>query len=67
MKLLFLLILISPAISFSQQNYLYKNLILEGGGIRGLAYPDAIKVLEEKGIIKNIEKNFNTRTSDSSR
>jgi len=56
MKLLFLLILISPTISFSQQNYLYKNLILEGGGIRGLAYPGAIKVLEEKGIIKNIER-----------
>ena len=53
-KLLFL-VLVCPLISFSQ-NYLYKNLVLEGGGIRGLAYPGAVKVLEEKGIIQNIEK-----------
>lgn len=29
--------------------------MLEGGGIRGLAYPGAIQVLEKKGIIKEIE------------
>jgi NTE family protein len=29
---------------------------LEGGGIRGLAYSGALKVLEEKGISKNIER-----------
>lgn len=56
MKTLFFLFLISPLISFSQQNYSYKNLVFEGGDIRGLAYPGAIKVLEEKGIIKNIER-----------
>ena len=56
MKRLLILFLISPLISFSQQNYFYKNIVLEGGGIRGLAYPGAIKVLEEKGIIKNIER-----------
>ncbi|HUS01796.1 MAG TPA: patatin-like phospholipase family protein [Chitinophagaceae bacterium] len=37
------------------QNYKYKNLVLEGGGIRGFAYPGALQVLEQKGIIKNIE------------
>ena len=56
MKRLLILFLISPLISFSQQNYSYKNLVFEGGGIRGLAYPGAIKVLEEKGIMKNIER-----------
>lgn len=54
MKILFLLICL-PVITFSQQNYQYKNLALEGGGIRGLAYAGAIQVLEQKGIIKNIE------------
>jgi NTE family protein len=54
MKLLLLLLI--PFYAFSQTNYSYTNLALEGGGIRGLAYPGAIKVLEEKGIIKNIER-----------
>jgi NTE family protein len=30
--------------------------VFEGGGIRGLAYPGALKVLEEKGVIKTIER-----------
>lgn len=55
MKVL-LLLLVFPLYAISQNNYSYKNLVLEGGGIRGLAYPGAIKVLEEKDIIKNIEK-----------
>jgi NTE family protein len=54
MKVLLLLICL-PIFSFSQQNYNYKNLVLEGGGIRGLAYPGALQVLEEKSILKNIE------------
>lgn len=56
MKTLLLLIVFLPVIVFSQQNYLYKNLVFEGGGIRGLAYPGALKILEQKGIVKNIEK-----------
>ena len=51
-----LLVLLLPCFAVSQQKYNYKNLVLEGGGIRGLAYPGAIKVLEEKGIINNIER-----------
>lgn len=50
-----LLLLLLPFIVFSQNKYSYKNLALEGGGIRGLAYPGALKVLEEKGILKDIE------------
>jgi NTE family protein len=34
----------------------YKQLALEGGGVRGLAYAGAIKVLEEKQVLQGIEK-----------
>lgn len=37
-------------------NAQYKNLVLKGGGIRGIAYPGAIKVLEEKHITDSLEK-----------
>ena len=45
-----------PSICFAQKNYDYKNLVLEGGGVRGLAYAGVFSVLEQKGIIQNIEK-----------
>lgn len=54
MKLLIFL-LISPLLCFTQQTHLYKNLVLEGGGVRGLAYAGVFSVLEEKGILNNIE------------
>lgn len=34
--------------------YPFKNLIFEGGGVKGIAYAGAMEVLEEKGILKNI-------------
>ena len=51
-----LALLLFPAIVSSQNQYDYKNLVLEGGGIRGLAYAGVFSVLEEKGILQNIEK-----------
>ncbi len=48
------LLLIIPSFAFSQQNQQYRNLVLEGGGIRGLAYPGALQVLEEQGILDSI-------------
>lgn len=36
-------------------NQKYKNLVLEGNGMAGLAYIGALKVLEERDIIKDIE------------
>jgi NTE family protein len=33
----------------------YKNLVLEGGGIKGIAYVGALKELENEGILQNIE------------
>ena len=54
MKIALLLLLCTPLFAFSQSGY--KNLALEGGGIRGMAYAGVIKVLEEKKILHNIEK-----------
>lgn len=53
MKVL-LFILFFPLTVFCQQPQ-YKNLVLEGGGIRGLAYAGALQVLEQKGILSEIE------------
>lgn len=36
--------------------YQFKNLIFEGGGVKGIAYVGAMKRLEEKGILANIER-----------
>lgn len=55
MKCLFPVMLLFPIFVFSQNNYSYKNLVMEGGGVRGLAYPGALEVLEQKGILQNIE------------
>ncbi len=55
MKWCFLCIFFFPLLVFSQDNYGYKNLVMEGGGVRGLAYPGALEVLEQKGILQNIE------------
>ncbi|WP_428654207.1 patatin-like phospholipase family protein [Runella sp.] len=40
--------------SFSQQKY--HNLVLEGGGIRGIAYCGAIQELEQRGLLKDIRR-----------
>jgi NTE family protein len=53
MKILCLLLL--PIYSFCQPSYTYKNLALEGGGTRGIAFAGAFKVLQDKGILQNIE------------
>jgi NTE family protein len=51
-----LVLLLVPSLCFSQSKYDYKNLVLEGGGIRGLAYAGVFRVLEEKGVLQQIEK-----------
>src|SRR4051812_31365851 len=40
----------------AQQRVPYKYLVLKGGGIRGIAYTGAIKVLEEQHVIDGLEK-----------
>jgi NTE family protein len=41
------------SISFSQP---YENLVLEGGGVRGIAYAGSIRCLEEAGIMQDVGK-----------
>ncbi|MEO7960123.1 MAG: patatin-like phospholipase family protein [Ginsengibacter sp.] len=48
--------LLFPAFVFSQNSPIYKNLVLEGGGVRGLAYAGALEVLEQRNILQNIEQ-----------
>ena len=54
MKIFFLLLFL-PAVGFAQKENQYTNLVMEGGGIRGVAYAGAFKVLEEKGVMQHIE------------
>ena len=37
-------------------SYQFKNLIFEGGGVKGIAYVGAMQVLEEKGILPKIRR-----------
>ncbi len=36
--------------------YHFRNLVFEGGGVKGIAYIGAMQVLEAKGILKKIER-----------
>jgi NTE family protein len=36
--------------------YHFKNLVFEGGGVKGIAYVGALEVLEEKGILPGITR-----------
>ena len=37
-------------------SYNFKNLVFEGGGVKGIAYVGALDVLQEKEILKDIER-----------
>lgn len=37
-------------------DYHFKNLVFEGGGVKGIAYVGALEVLEKEGILKDIER-----------
>src|SRR5690242_19643215 len=37
-------------------NYPYRNLVFEGGGVKGLAYGGALDVLEQTGITPRVER-----------
>ena len=53
MKIIIFLLL--PFLSLAQIKPVYKNLALEGGGLRGIAYAGAFKALEENGTMQQIE------------
>jgi NTE family protein len=48
--------LLFPSFCYAQKTYEYKNLVLEGGGVRGIAYTGVFSVLEKKGILNRIEQ-----------
>ena len=37
-------------------SYHFKNLVFEGGGVKGIAYVGAMEILEKRGILQNIER-----------
>jgi len=44
------------SLEFKVQYGVYRNLVFKGGGVRGIAYMGALQVLEEMGILKNIQR-----------
>jgi NTE family protein len=55
-----LLLLLVFSLHYMIAQPLYKNLVFEGGGVRGLAYAGAIKALDEKGVLSSIERTAGT-------
>jgi NTE family protein len=53
LALTFILIVVVARHACSQH---YKNLVFEGAGIRGIAYAGAIRELEERSMLKDVEK-----------
>lgn len=49
------LIIILPLFAFSQSKT-YRNLVLEGGGVKGFAYTGAFQVLDSLQILSDIER-----------
>jgi NTE family protein len=43
-------------LEFKVQVGAYRNLVFKGGGVRGIAYMGALQLLEEMGILKNIQR-----------
>ena len=39
-----------------QSTYPYKNLVFEGGGVKGIAYGGALQELEQRGVMNSIER-----------
>ena len=39
-----------------KKEYHFKNLVFEGGGVKGIAYVGALEVLDQEGILKDIER-----------
>ena len=39
-----------------QTGYPFRNLVFDGGGVKGIAYSGALAVLEERGILPQIRR-----------
>ena len=40
----------------NNNDHIYENIVFEGGGVKGIALPGAIKILNNAGILKNIKR-----------
>ena len=58
--LLLLAFFVAFMIRSSAQVPVYRNLVFEGGGIRGIAYAGALTVIEKEGILSGIERTGGT-------
>ena len=38
------------------QNYHFRNLIFEGGGVKGIAYVGALRQLQQRGVLEKIQR-----------
>lgn len=47
---------IKSKIDHELKKNLYKNLVFKGGGVRGIAYMGALEILDELGIVDNIQR-----------
>jgi NTE family protein len=56
MKTFFLFITLFLSLSIKAQSNQIKNLVFEGAGIRGIAYSGAIKELETRNILQNVQR-----------
>ncbi len=50
-----IVVLLFPSLCLAQKKYDYKNLVMEGGGVRGIAYAGVLTVLEQNGLLLQIE------------
>lgn len=53
--MLFIIVISFPKFTIGQANVI-KNLVFEGGGMKGLAYSGALEVLDSAGLLKSIER-----------
>jgi NTE family protein len=53
---LVVIVLLAVAVGGNAQQSQYKNLVLEGGGVKGFAYAGAFQVLDSLGILQHIER-----------
>src|SRR5690242_1428218 len=57
MKKVFLLLLFIIAFVISHsQTVRYRNLVMEGAGVKGFAYAGALQVLDSIGVLKDIQR-----------
>lgn len=53
---LLLTLLIGRWVTAGPDSLAYRNLVFEGGGVRGIAYAGALNVLEGRGMLRGIER-----------